>query len=76
MCLGANSLIQAAIPRVLTPAEGSNDEKSLDAFHRRYMAVLQSNAALCQNLAKSCPELKVTIPQGAMYAMIGMNIIN
>lgn len=70
--LGANSLIQAAIPRVLTPEEGSSDAASLKDFHDHYMSVLRSNANHCAELAKSCDLLTVSIPKGAMYAMIGI----
>lgn len=72
--LGANSLVQAAIPRVLTPIAGSNDEKSLGQFHTRYMSILQTNACLCEELAMDCAEVSVSIPQGAMYAMIGIKM--
>ncbi len=72
--LGANSLIQAAIPRVLCPEPGSEDEVSLKEFHARYMDILRSNAEVCKSAALECPELTVIEPLGAMYVMIGVDI--
>jgi tyrosine aminotransferase len=72
--LGANSLIQAAIPRVLCPEKDSEDEASLKAFHDKYMDILRSNALLCKSAALECPELTVIEPMGAMYVMIGVDI--
>lgn len=69
--VGANTLIQAAIPRVLTP-QGADVER-LKSFHSGYMAVLRSNADLCAQLGQSCDILKVVIPKGAMYVMIGID---
>lgn len=72
--LGANSLIQAAIPRVLCPAKDSADEAALAEFHSRYMDILRNNALVCKSAAESCPELTVIEPMGAMYVMIGVDI--
>ena len=72
LIVGANSLIQAAIPRVLTPR--GNEQVSLDNFKERYMAILSNNAKLCVELAKDCPELDVVEAKGAMYTMIHINI--
>lgn len=72
--LGANSLIQSAIPRVLTPAAGSEDKLKMDEFKTNYMSVLDANAKLCVSLGETCPELTVIEPDGAMYAMIGIDI--
>ncbi len=72
--VGANSLIQAAIPRLLCPTSGSKDERDLQTFSKQYMDVLRTNAQICLNEAKSCPELTVVEPQGAMYTMIRVEI--
>eukprot|EP01035_Chromulina_nebulosa_P016941 gene16941-22433_t len=72
--LGANSLVQMSLPRVLTPTPGSADARSLASFHDRYMSILRSNASLCAELGDECPELDVVVPAGAMYAMIGIKI--
>jgi len=72
LIVGANSLIQAAIPRVLTPR--GNEQISLDSFKERYMTILSNNAKLCVELAKDCPELTVVEAKGAMYTMIHIEI--
>eukprot|EP01040_Poterioochromonas_malhamensis_P009236 gene9235-10025_t len=72
--VGANSLIQAAIPRLLCPTPGSKDEQSLQQFSRRYMDILSQNAKLCVELSQACPELTVIEPTGAMYVMIKVDI--
>lgn len=74
MSTGANSLVQAVIPRVLTPIPGSSEAISLESFHHSYMTVLKSNAQLCDELTQQVPELTVCIPQGAMYAMIEIRL--
>ena len=65
-------MIQAALPRVLTPIPGSSDKLVMDEFKARYMGILRSNATLCTVLGKECPELTVIKADGAMYAMIGI----
>lgn len=72
LIVGANSLIQAALPRVLVPR--GNEQVSLDIFKERYMAILKNNAKLCVELARDCPELTVVEAKGAMYTMIHVNI--
>jgi tyrosine aminotransferase len=74
LILGANSLVQTAIPRILAPEPGSHDQLQLEDFHRRYMSILKGNAQLCRELAASCPELTVVAPTGAMYCMIGVRL--
>lgn len=73
---GANTLIQAAIPKLLCPIPGSSEEESLKHFSTRYMDILRTNASLCMELAKDIPELTVIEPTGAMYVMIQININN
>ncbi|KAF0689948.1 Aste57867_18641 [Aphanomyces stellatus] len=72
--LGANSLIQSAIPDVLTPATGSADEKSLATFKQHYYSTLEANAKFTLETLKSIPGLNVVVPQGAMYVMCGINL--
>ena len=69
-------MIQAAIPRLLCPPVGSQDEQSLQAFSQRYMDILRTNAKLCMDLAEDIPELTVIEPTGAMYVMIKVEIQN
>ena len=74
LCVGANSLIQAAIPKILTPEKDSADEKSLAEFHEKYMNILRSNAVVCKAAAERLPEITVIESVGAMYVMIGVDI--
>lgn len=74
LILGASSLIQAALPRILCPAPGSADAVALKAFHDRYVGILRANAELVQEAFKDTPAITPVVPQGAMYAMIGINM--
>ena len=65
MIIGANSLIQSAIPEILNTPE---------SFHENTMDILQENARLCSEMLKEIPGLRVVEPQGAMYLMVSMNI--
>lgn len=67
---GACSLVQAAIPRVITPQPNSADEASLNAFNDHYKEVLRSNAAICMEECAKCPEMTCIQPRGAMYVMV------
>lgn len=85
--VGANSLIQAAIPRALLMSAGSNsngnhsstsngarDVASFNSFHGNYMEVLRRNAGLCSSLVADIPQLSIpTSPKGAMYTMVGID---
>lgn len=62
--LGASSLIQAALPRILTPVPGSMDDLSLSAFHLHYMNTLSQNTQLCLQSISKIPELSMSIPKG------------
>lgn len=68
--LGASSLLQAALPHILCAAPGSKDAHSLQQFMDHYMGILSVNGQLCLEEAKTCPELSVIQPKGAMYTMI------
>lgn len=74
LILGACSLIQAALPRLLCPEPGSEDERALKEFHDHYMGVLRQNAEICREAAATCPEISVNVPEGAMYAMMGVKL--
>ncbi|KAJ3339042.1 hypothetical protein HDU91_001079 [Kappamyces sp. JEL0680] len=65
LIIGANSLVQAAIPQILaTPA----------AFHQNTMRILEDNALLSIKLLSGIPGINVVAPQGAMYLMLQINI--
>ncbi|KAG3244409.1 Tyrosine aminotransferase [Phytophthora idaei] len=68
--LGANSLVQSAIPDLLTPVPGSAEEQSLAGFKQRYFATLENNAKFTIDTLAKIPGLEVVVPQGAMYAMV------
>ncbi len=68
--LGANSLIQSAIPAVLRPAAGSAEETRLQEFATNYMNVLRSNAEMCVRICADCKEIDAIEPAGAMYLML------
>ncbi|KAG7394630.1 hypothetical protein PHYBOEH_004940 [Phytophthora boehmeriae] len=68
--LGANSLVQSAIPDLLTPIPGSAEEQSLAVFKQQYFATLEGNAKFTIDTLLRIPGLEVVVPQGAMYAMV------
>jgi tyrosine aminotransferase len=76
LIVGANSVVQACIPSVLTPEKGSNDEKSLIQYGKEYVNLLESNSKASIELSKNCNGLEVIEAQGAMYAMVKVQIDN
>lgn len=72
--LGASSIIQHAIPKLLCPVKDSEDDLSLQAYYKKYLSVLQTNAQLCVTQAENCPGLSVVEPTAAMYAMVKIDI--
>ncbi|OWZ24324.1 Tyrosine aminotransferase [Phytophthora megakarya] len=70
MTLGANSLVQSAIPNILTPVPGSAEEQSLVKFKKGYFTTLEDNAQFIADALTKVPGLEVVVPQGAMYAMV------
>lgn len=71
LIVGANSLMQGALPRILTPVIGSKDHRSIYAFKTRYMDILRCNTKVCVDSASN--ELSVIPAKGAMYIMVGIN---
>jgi tyrosine aminotransferase len=61
LTLGANSLIQAAIPEILAAPK---------SFHVDTMTQLEMNANLSRELLTGIPGLTPVFPQGAMYLMV------
>jgi tyrosine aminotransferase len=72
--LGATTLVQSAMPALLSPAEGSDDATSIAQHHRHYMEVLSSNAKACLAEAQKCPVLSMIEPRAAMYAMVKVDL--
>ena len=74
LCIsGACSLVQGALPAVLTPTPGSPEQIALEEFKTHYMGVLRDNAVICRQAGLDCPEISVIEPNGAMYAMVRIN---
>lgn len=73
LILGANSLVQSAIPDLLTPAPGSAEEQSLAEFKAHYFSTLEKNSKFTTEALRKIPGLKVVVPQGAMYVMVGVD---
>ncbi|KAE8912812.1 Tyrosine aminotransferase [Phytophthora fragariae] len=71
--LGASSLVQGAIPDLLTPVPGSAEAQSLVDFKKRYFETLEDNAKFTIDTLTKIPGLEVIVPQGAMYAMVKVN---
>ena len=67
-------MLQSALPRVLTPASDSEDEKSLSLFRDKYMHTLRKNTQICVNSLLNVSELKTNAPKGAMYIMLQIDI--
>ncbi len=76
LIVGASSLVQACIPRVLTPAQGSADEKSLADYARDYTQLLHANSQASVAMGQACHGLEVIPAQGAMYAMVRIQLDN
>jgi tyrosine aminotransferase len=70
LILGANSLIQSALPALLTPAPGSDDAAELLAFKAATMKQLYTNACIVADGLSVIPGVTPIVPQGAMYVMI------
>jgi tyrosine aminotransferase len=65
LTLGANSLIQAAIPELLSLPE---------SFYSETLEQLQENAMLASEILSNTPGIKIVFPQGAMYLMLQLDL--
>lgn len=74
LIVGANSLVQACIPSVLTPESNSKAEKGLKDYAHTYVQLLEDNSAAAVKKTADCPELEVIPAQGAMYAMVRISV--
>jgi len=66
LILGANTLIQAAIPDILQDTKQS--------FYDEYNKTLELHAMFLVKRLQPIPGLKVVVPQGAMYFMVEIEI--
>jgi tyrosine aminotransferase len=69
LIMGANTVVQAALPRLLRPAGGSAEAAALDAWRGDTLARLQAHAEFTVAALRAIPGLLVVEPQGAMYCM-------
>lgn len=58
------------MPELLTPTPGSDAEKQISEFKKSYFATLEANAVFAKEAVDAIPGLELSIPQGAMYAMV------
>ncbi|RKP36025.1 tyrosine aminotransferase [Dimargaris cristalligena] len=68
LILGPNTVIQAAIPDIMTKVPPS--------FLADTIRRLSIHARACERRLSQIPGLQVVVPQGAMYMMIGLDIPN
>ncbi|KAJ1967578.1 hypothetical protein IWQ62_001770 [Dispira parvispora] len=66
LILGPNTLIQAAIPDIFANVPSS--------FLQDTITTLSEHARVCQQRLAQIPGLKVVMPQGAMYMMVGLQM--
>uniref|UniRef100_A0A1B6DJB1 Aminotransferase class I/classII large domain-containing protein n=2 Tax=Clastoptera arizonana TaxID=38151 RepID=A0A1B6DJB1_9HEMI len=66
--IGSNTLVQGALPAILKNTPKSFFDSTIDA--------LQKNAELAFTLLSDVNGLKPYMPQGAMYMMIGIDMLN
>ena len=64
--LGPNTLIQGALPDILT--------KTPQTFYDNTLNAVEANAKICYEAMCKIPGLKPVMPQGAMYMMIGIDM--
>ena len=63
--IGANTIVQGALPAILKDTPASFFESTLD--------FIRSNAELAYKMLSTVPGLKPVMPSGAMYMMIGID---
>ena len=69
LVMGANTVVQALLPRLLTPAAGGEEAAALAAWRGDTLARLQAHAEFTVARLRAIPGLLVVEPQGAMYCM-------
>ena len=74
LIIGSNTLVQSALPSILTPTKGSQEERELENWRKATMDELEQNAMFTLNTLQAVPGLNVIVPQGAMYVMVGIDI--
>jgi len=64
--VGPNTLVQAAVPDILT--------KTPEDFYQSTLAYIENNAKMFYSHLSKVPGLKPVMPQGAMYMMVGVDM--
>jgi len=73
LIMAANSLCMSALPSILRPIKGSENEAALVEYKTASIKILSDNANLCVQRTLSIKGLTAIAPQGAMYLMIGID---
>ncbi|XP_054730108.1 tyrosine aminotransferase [Anastrepha obliqua] len=64
--LGSNTIVQGALPHIL--------EKTPKSFFDGVINIIHANARLAFSILKEVPGLNPTMPEGAMYMMVGIDV--
>jgi len=64
--LGANSIVQAALPKIL--------QETPDSFYQETNKYLERNADIAARALRGIPGVSFIKPQGAMYMMVGFDM--
>jgi tyrosine aminotransferase len=73
LIMAANSLCMSALPSILRPEKGSENDSALAKYKADSLQILADNAKLCVQRTRSIKGLTAIAPQGAMYLMIGID---
>lgn len=69
LVLGANTLVQSALPGLLCPPPQSPSALALAEYKAQTLALLEAHATFTVQALESIPGVRVIHPQGAMYCM-------
>lgn len=73
LIIGSNTLIQSALPLILAPEPGSDAAAAIAAFRADLNRKLEINAEFTTARLSAIPGLRVVVPRGAMYVMVGVD---
>ncbi|XP_015786020.1 tyrosine aminotransferase [Tetranychus urticae] len=63
--VGANSIVQGALPKIL--------KEIPDEYFQDCISLIHANAKICYSITKRIPGLTPIMPTGAMYIMVGID---
>ena len=72
--IGACTLIQSALPDILSPPKGSLQAQTLAAFRKHVNETLTLHAKLTVEMVDAIDGLYAVVPEGAMYVMCGIEV--